>query len=55
MCSLLAKLTIAVVAGDLGNSVGSGVLILEDLDQLLGLLLGFLLCHDDVSRGRIQP
>ena len=52
--ALLVKLTVAVVTSDLGDSVGAGILILEDLDQLLCLLLGFLLCNDGVSLGRVQ-
>jgi hypothetical protein len=47
-------LTIAVVAGDLGYSIGARVLVLEDLDQLLCLLLGFLLYDDGVSSGCVQ-
>jgi hypothetical protein len=54
VCSQLVKLTVAVVTSDFGDSVGAGVLILEDLDQLLCLLLSFLLCNTGVSLGRIQ-
>jgi hypothetical protein len=52
--SQTADLTIAVVAGDLGYSVSAGVLVLEDLDQFLCLLLGFVLCNDGVSFGCVQ-
>jgi hypothetical protein len=50
----IAELTIAVMAGDLGHSIGARVLILEDLDQFLCLLLGFFLYNDGVSFGCLQ-
>ena len=50
----MMKPTITVMARNLGYSVGARVLVLEDLHQLLGLFLGFLLCNTGVSRERAQ-
>jgi hypothetical protein len=45
----MLNLTITVVTSNLGDSVSTRVLVLEDLHQLLCLLLGFLLYNVAIS------